>query len=108
MNKDGIILDRYLYLESRVIDWAKDKGILEKATTIGQAIKTTEEAVELLSAVNSNDRDAVIDSLGDLLVTMIIQAEMQQIDLQDCLESALEVIEQRTGKMVNGVFVKDK
>jgi len=27
--------------------------------------------------------------------------------LQDCLESAYNVIKNRTGKMVDGVFVKD-
>jgi hypothetical protein len=29
------------------------------------------------------------------------------MDLQDCLESAYNVIKNRTGKMVGGVFVKD-
>jgi hypothetical protein len=32
---------------------------------------------------------------------------MQGMDLQDCLESAYNVIKNRTGKMVDGVFVKD-
>jgi hypothetical protein len=29
------------------------------------------------------------------------------MDLEDCLESAYNVIKNRTGKMVDGVFVKD-
>jgi hypothetical protein len=41
------------------------------------------------------------------MVTLIIQCKMQGMDLQDCLESAYNVIKNRTGKMVGGVFVKD-
>jgi len=33
---------------------------------------------------------------------------MQNLDPLDCLESALNVIEKRTGEMINGQFVKDK
>jgi hypothetical protein len=33
---------------------------------------------------------------------------MQNLKLEDCLESAYNVISKRTGKMVNGQFVKDK
>jgi NTP pyrophosphatase (non-canonical NTP hydrolase) len=48
------------------------------------------------------------DALGDILVTIIIQAEMQGLKLVDCLESAYNIISQRTGKMVDGQFLKDK
>jgi hypothetical protein len=40
-------------------------------------------------------------------VTLIIQAKMQGLDLNECLGSAYNVISKRTGKMVNGTFVKD-
>jgi len=49
----------------------------------------------------------VKDAIGDIMVTLIIQCKMQGMDLQDCLESAYNVIKNRTGKMVDGVFVKD-
>jgi NTP pyrophosphatase (non-canonical NTP hydrolase) len=49
-----------------------------------------------------------VDALGDILVTIIIQAEMQGLKLEECLESAYNVISKRTGKMINGTFVKDK
>lgn len=35
-------------------------------------------------------------------------AESQGLKLEDCLQSAYDVISKRTGKMVNGTFVKDK
>lgn len=45
---------------------------------------------------------------GDQLVTLIIGAHMNGLNLIDCLESAYNVISKRTGKMINGQFVKDK
>lgn len=98
----------YEELENKVVDWAKEKGIFEKATPMTQALKTMEEVTELLTAINRNDGDEVIDALGDILVTIIIQARMQNLELVDCLESAYNIISKRKGKMINGQFVKDE
>ena len=87
--------------------WAKDKGILDNATPIKQALKTQEEVTELLNAIVDNDRAEIIDAIGDIMVTLIIQAKMQNLDLFECLQSAYNVISKRTGKMVNGQFLKD-
>ena len=113
----------YKELEAKVLEWAGDKGILEKATPLAQANKTLEEVEELLEAVNAQEKehyfftntkgkevvtaDEIKDALGDILVTIIIGAELQGLKLEDCLESAYNVISKRTGKMVDGVFVKD-
>ena len=97
----------YRELESQVIDWAKDKGIFEKGTPLKQSYKTIEEVAELISAVSINDKAEIKDALGDIIVTLIIQAKMQDLDLMECVESAYNIISQRTGKMVNGTFVKD-
>lgn len=98
----------YFELECAVENWAEEKGILSKATPIKQAMKTQEELTELMNAILDNNRDEVIDALGDVMVTLIIQAKMQDLSLEECLESAYHVISKRTGKMVNGQFVKDK
>ena len=114
----------YQELEEKVIQWADDKGILSKATQIAQATKTAEEVQELLEAcfAQSNDlseyynskgklvntQDELEDALGDILVTIIIGAKLQGVSLESCLEKAYNVIAKRTGKMVNGVFIKDK
>ncbi len=97
----------YFELECAVESWAQEKGILDKATPMAQALKTLEETTELCTAINSNDRAEIIDAMGDIMVTLIIQAKMQGLKLEECLESAYNVISKRTGKMVNGVFVKD-
>lgn len=111
-------------LEKKVIDWADDKGIFEKGTPLAQARKTEEEVHELIEAcvaqhagfkefVNIKGKickvdEELKDAFGDILVTIIIGAEMQGLSLEDCLESAYKVISQRKGKMVDGQFVKDE
>ena len=97
----------YFELECAVEHWAKEKEILAKATPMAQALKTLEETTELCVAINSNDRAEIIDAMGDIMVTLIIQAKMQGLKLEECLESAYNVITKRTGKMINGQFVKN-
>lgn len=105
---DDTNIYNYDELEFLVLGWAKEKGILEKATPTGQALKTLEECNELIDAIDKEDTLEIVDALGDILVTIIIQAKMQGIPLLNCLNSAYNVIAKRTGKMVDGQFVKDK
>ena len=97
----------YAELEALIIAWAAQKCILENGTAIAQASKTIEEVNELVEAIIKDDKGEIVDALGDILVTIIIQAEMQGLKLTECLDSAYNVISKRTGKMVNGQFVKD-
>ena len=114
----------YQELEKLVLKWANDKGILEKSTPMAQANKTLEEVNELLFAITMRDKlninlitnesgvvfnsnDEIKDAFGDILVTIIIGAELQGLKLEDCLESAYNVIKNRNGKMVDGQFIKD-
>jgi NTP pyrophosphatase (non-canonical NTP hydrolase) len=115
---------KYNELEPLVIQWAKEKGILDKATPLAQARKTEEETNELIEAcvaqhggfktfVNLkgklvNTQEELKDALGDILVTIIIGAELQGLKLEDCLEAAYNVISKRKGSMINGQFVKDE
>jgi NTP pyrophosphatase (non-canonical NTP hydrolase) len=98
----------YNELEALVITWAHQKGILDNGTPRAQAGKTVEEVQELIDAIDVNNKAEIEDALGDILVTIIIQAEMQGLELLECLESAYNVISKRTGKMVDGQFVKDE
>ena len=100
-------MDFYFKVQTDIEKWAEEKGILDKATQMAQALKTLEETTELCTAINNNDRAEIIDAIGDIMVTLIIQAKMQNLSLEACLESAYNVIAKRTGKMVNGQFVKD-
>lgn len=89
------------------IAWAEQKEILTKGTVEKQALKTLEEAGELVLAVGQNNREEIKDAIGDIMVTIIIQAEMQGLKLENCLQSAYNVISKRTGVMTNGTFIKN-
>lgn len=97
----------YFELEVAVEQWAEEKGILSKATPIKQAMKTQEELTELCNAILDNNKEEIKDAIGDIMVTLIIQAKMQGMTIEECLNAAYDVISKRTGKMVNGQFVKD-
>jgi len=94
-------------LIKQVEAWAEAKGILAHATTLRQAEKTLEETNELICAILNEDRAEIKDAIGDIMVTIIIQAKMQGLTIEECLQSAYDVISKRTGKMVNGQFIKD-
>jgi NTP pyrophosphatase (non-canonical NTP hydrolase) len=97
----------YNQLEALVVAWADEKGILAKATTLKQAEKTMEEVQELIDAIKNDDQEEIEDALGDILVTIIIQAKMQNMSLIECLEISYNIIAKRTGKMIDGQFKKD-
>jgi phosphoribosyl-ATP pyrophosphohydrolase len=105
--KDIEAYTRFPKLKKRVLLWAQSRGILDNGTLKGQASKNLEEAAELAVAVKNLDALEIVDGIGDNLVTLILTAEMANLDILDCLEHALGVIEARKGKMQNGVFVKD-
>ena len=111
-------------ISQRIHDWAADKGILEKATPLNQWDKTLEEVMELKEAliaqangleyfINSKGQRVhteteIKDGIGDIRVTIDIQAKMQNTTLEHCSELAYEVISKRKGKMIDGKFVKDE
>jgi hypothetical protein len=42
-----------------------------------------------------------------MVVVLTNLSELIDVPIEECIESAYEVISKRTGKMVNGTFVKD-
>lgn len=94
-------------LEQDVLEWGMAKGILPDPVALAQANKTLEEVDELFAAILHDDRRAAVDAIGDIMVTLIMQTQAWDTDLTECLEQAYGEIVGRTGKMVNGVFVKD-
>lgn len=93
--------------KENVINWAKDKGLLKPENSTKQFIKTVEELGEVASALAKGNRQGFIDGIGDVIVTLIILAEQNGLDIEDCLEVAWNEIKDRTGKTVNGVFIKN-
>lgn len=96
-------------LESRVIAWAAARQIIPNSNPMAQGLKTAEEVVELLQALNKKDTKAVIDSYGDAIITMIIGAELYGVNLVACLEAAYDEIKDRKGTLgPDGLFYKQE
>ena len=93
-----------------VRDWGTTKGIIGAngtGTEKAQTMKLIEEVEELVEANFKNDHDEKIDAIGDCTVVLILLADIIGVSFEDCLESAYQVIANRTGSMVGGTFVKD-
>ena len=59
-------------LEELVIQWAKEKDLLNPEYKFQQLAKITEELGELNRAVLKNDLRGITDGLGDVQVTLIM------------------------------------
>ena len=59
-------------LDEKIISWAMWRGLHKKGTVEGQAIKTAEEVAELIIGLSKNDKDKIIDSIGDVYVTLVV------------------------------------
>lgn len=93
-------------LISQVEQWSMDKD-LHKANPDRQALKVWEESGEIASALARGNREALMDGIGDTVVTLIILAQQHGMSLEECLEYAYGEIQHRKGRLVDGVFVKE-
>lgn len=95
-------------LERSVIDWADARRITMHSSANAQLMKTVSELGELADATLKRSKPDVIDGIGDVLVTLIIYARLQNVSISECLSSAYDTIKDRTGHLTpEGVFVKD-
>jgi NTP pyrophosphatase (non-canonical NTP hydrolase) len=88
--------------------WATEKGILSKGDIKTQYVKFQEEAGELAKAIINNDDVEIIDAIGDCIVVLTSIARFNGTDIEECINSAYNVIAARKGTMVNGSFIKQK
>ena len=116
-------MNKFEELNSKVIAWADEKGILEKATPLIQWSKTEEEVLETREALFAKQNKLeyytntkgevkstnpeIVDGIGDTLVTILIECELLNLDPLRCLEIAYNEIKDRKGKMIGGTFVKN-
>lgn len=90
-----------------VEEWSKDKG-LNNADPTKQFLKVSEEFGEIAAAMARGQYEELKDAIGDTIVTLIILSQQHGLTVEECLAQAYGVISKRTGKMVNGVFVKSE
>jgi len=89
-------------------DWAATRGLYDKGNSHTQYVKLQEEAGELAKALLKNDKPEIIDAIGDMVVVLTNLAHLEGTEIEDCIDSAYVEIAARTGKMINGTFVKDE
>jgi NTP pyrophosphatase (non-canonical NTP hydrolase) len=70
-------------------------------------MKTMEELGETAAAIARGKVDGVMDGIGDTVVCLTILAAQHGIYIEDCIEAAYDQIKDRTGRVVDGVFVRD-
>ena len=89
-------------------DWAQQRGLYDKGNTHTQYVKLQEEAGELAKALLEDDQNEVVDAIGDMVVVLTNLAHLRGVSIETCIATAYDVISKRTGKMINGTFVKDE
>lgn len=94
-------------LQTLIESWAIKRQLHNKDYKL-QALKLVEEVGELASGVLKGNIDETIDAVGDIFVVLTVFCLQHRLDFQTCVDSAYNVIKDRTGKMQNGVFVKDE
>jgi NTP pyrophosphatase (non-canonical NTP hydrolase) len=99
--------DDVVFYFDMIRDWAEDKGIYKSGDPKTQYIKLMEEAGEVGRAILKEDLPEIKDGIGDMVVVLTNLAELCGLTIEECVESAYNVISKRTGKMKNGTFVKD-
>jgi NTP pyrophosphatase (non-canonical NTP hydrolase) len=98
----------YAQTEMKVIQWGEARLIVQNSNPRAQAIKTLEEVGELIQAITDNDREAMIDAYGDILVTLVMGCATADLDLVECFGHAYEQIKNRKGYLsAEGIFVKE-
>lgn len=99
----------YKQVEFLVKQWGADRKITTNGTAMGQAIKTAEEANELLAAINKGSEAEAMDAIGDIWVTLVMVAEIMGVDLTYCFHLAYNEIKDRKGTLgADGIFYKEQ
>ena len=96
-----------LKMFSNIRQWAEDRGLYHEGDPKTQLIKLQEELGELAKATLENDKPEIIDAIGDMVVVLTNLAHLNGVHIETCIAEAYNVISKRTGKMINGTFVKD-
>lgn len=95
-------------LVKAVKQWGREKGI---NNPLMQYAKINEEIGELAHEVVRGHIQPIptretVDAIGDILVTVIIFADIIGVDPIEALSMSYDTIKERKGKTINGSFVK--
>jgi NTP pyrophosphatase (non-canonical NTP hydrolase) len=98
----------YANIEMLIVQWAEARKIIPNSTPATQLLKAVSEMGELADATIKNDRDGILDAVGDVMVCLVNYCALQDINLVSCMEVAYDQIKNRKGFLLpSGVFVKE-
>jgi len=99
--------DRLQNFENLVTAWATERGLFDPPNPMVQAKKTQEELDELFQGIRYKNKEEIVDAIGDIVVTLVIQARMHGYTLGECIWVAWDQIKDRKGRTENGLFIKE-
>jgi len=93
-------------LEEKVRAWHAERGLFDVDIN-AQVAALGEEFGELCHAIGKGDAVDRRDAIGDMMVVLINIAFRDGVTIEQCLAEAYQEIAGRTGKLVDGRYVKD-
>ena len=87
--------------------WAIERD-LQSGNPKAQMLELIQELAELGSNINNLGVGQIMESIGDIYVGLVVLCMQLGLDINDCIKAAYEEIKDRKGKMVDGIFVKEK
>lgn len=100
---NDLVVGELIYLISL---WHHQRNLIEGSTDKDQFHKLIQECAELSDNI-CKKRD-IRDDIGDIMVVLINIMARNKVTMAECLETALRDIAPRKGKMIDGIFVKEK
>lgn len=91
----------------RVCKWGEEKGIDNPKNQLNKVIEEVGEIAHEITRDKIKNNPDLADAIGDTLVTIIILSNICGYNLYECLDKAYKEIAGRTGKTVDGNFIKD-
>lgn len=71
--------------------WAKEREIYVQLTPFDELLKTHEEVGELIKACYDNDKPAIQDAIGDVMITMINYCYFIELDAIKHIKQAVDL-----------------
>lgn len=102
------IMEREKPFSECIREWAKERKLYDTATPYSQMKKLVEEVFEWFDEVKDGNEDSEKMELGDCMVVLQNIANMRGYDIDECKWMAYHKIKNRSGKTINGTFVKNE
>ena len=89
--------------------WHEQRKITINGNSMTQTVKLGEEYGELCAGIVRKDKDLIKDSIGDMIVVLVAIAELEGLELRDCIEAAYNEIKDRKGYLNSqGNYIKEE